>query len=110
MNHLRLHVAAILGLGLLSVGCGKGTTTSLGATPASVGQAIGPKELPAEYRTLASTVLLSLRPSPDQFRDSQSLSEIIAEGHAGIMALRGIQSSDPDITYIANEGAAACTE
>jgi hypothetical protein len=53
---------------------------------------------------------MEMKPSPDQFRDDMGMTEIMAEGHSAILALRGIQSSDQDIMYIASQGEAAFSE
>src|SRR4051794_14964406 len=85
MPRLRPPVVVLLGVGLLAVGCGKGTATGVASSRGSVSPATAPKPLPAEYRTLAENLSQDLRPSTDQFRDDQPLSAIIAEGYAGIM-------------------------
>ncbi len=41
---------------------------------------------------------------------NKGLSVIIAEGHSSILVLRGIQSQDSDITYLASQGQTACGE
>jgi hypothetical protein len=77
-------------------GCSNGTAAS--------------KPLPPEYRTLAENLSLDIKSSRDQYRDNKSITEIIAEGHGAVMALRGIQSSDGDIAYIAEQGQSAYSE
>ncbi len=69
-----------------------------------------PKPLPADYRTLAENLSLDIKSSADEYRDNKSITEITAEGHQAVMALRGIQSSDRDITYIAEQAEAAYAE
>ena len=90
-------------------GCGNGTTTSV-KSPDSTQGADSPKTLPPEYRTLAENLCLDIKSSPDLYRDNKGMTEIIAEGHGAVMALRGIQSSDQDITYIAEQGRSAYSE
>ncbi len=68
------------------------------------------KPLPPEYRTLAENLSLDIKSSPDEYRDNKGITEIIREGHGAVMALRGIQSSDRDITYIAEQGQSAYSE
>jgi hypothetical protein len=75
-----------------------------------IGAPAAPKVLPPEYRTLAENLSLDIKPSPDQYRDNKSITQIIAEGHGAVMALRGIQSPDRDITYIAEQGRSAYSE
>ena len=66
--------------------------------------------LPAEYRTLAENLALDIKLSPDQFRDNKGTSELLAEGHRAIMALRGIKSSDRDIAYVTVQAQEAFSE
>jgi len=68
------------------------------------------KPLPDEYRTLANALAMEMRSAPDQFRDDKGITEILAEGHSAVLDLRGIQSSDEDIMYIADQGEAAFSE
>ena len=68
------------------------------------------KSLPPEYRVLAKNLAQETKTSMHAFRDNKGLTEIIAEGHSGIMDLRGIKSSDADIIYIASQGEAAFAE
>jgi len=65
------------------------------------------KTLPPEYRTLAGHLGQSLKPNVNDFRDDKSTTDIVAEGHAAILDLRAIKSSDTDIGYIASQGATA---
>jgi tetratricopeptide (TPR) repeat protein len=91
----RLLVSAIIGFELLlAAGCGTRT----------------PSALPAEYRTLATQLVSELKASPDEFRDNKDMSELLAEGHSAIIAMRGLKSSDQDIMYIANQGQLAFTD
>ena len=53
---------------------------------------------------------MEMKQSPDQFRDNKGMADIITEGHGAIMALRGIESSDRDIMYIAEQAQSAFSE
>jgi hypothetical protein len=87
-----------LGAAVLTIGCGGTSTPSA-------------KAIPAEYRILAENVaMVKMKRSPDQFYDNQGMAEAIAEGHAEIMAIRGVKSSDGDITYIAEQAQDALSE
>ena len=91
-------------------GCSNGTATSTKSPGSSNGAAATKPPLPPEYRTLAENLSLDIKSKPDQYRDNKNITEIIAEGHGAVMALRGIQSSDRDITYIAEQGQSAYSE
>jgi hypothetical protein len=92
----------------LAVGCGDRTTSTASSDiKPLVG---GTKSLPPEYRILAGHLSQELKPNTSDFRDDKSLTDIVAEGHAAILDLRGIKSSDPDISYIASQAVAAYTE
>lgn len=84
------HLGSLAFVVLVAGGCHDGSTGPAG------------KPLPPEYRILAKYLAEDLKPSPDDFRDNKSMAEHIAEGHAAIMALKGVQSSDPDIHYLAS--------
>lgn len=81
---------------LISCGCGGDT----GVT----------RPLPSEYRVLAKNLSQETKTSPNEYRDNKELAEIVAEGQASILDLRGIKSSDTDISYIASQGEAAFSE
>jgi hypothetical protein len=66
--------------------------------------------VPEEYRVVAKHLAQELKKNPGDFRDDKSLTTQIAEGHAAIMDLRAVDSSDPEITYIATQGEVACVE
>lgn len=101
----------VLGLAISLSGCGsESTANNGGASPPAVVGTPSVKPLPPEYRVLAEHLVLEMKPSPDDFRDDKGLPEIIAEGHSAVLAMRGIQSEDSDITYVANQGQAACGE
>jgi hypothetical protein len=100
---------ATLGAFLLA-GCSTNTTNSGNSSGSSNGGSAAPKALPPEYRTLAENVSLDIRSDPKQYRDNKRMAEIIAEGHTAVMALRGIKSSDSDITYIAGQSQTACSD
>lgn len=69
-----------------------------------------PRPLPPEYRTLARHLAAAMNPSRDQFRDDKGMAEILAAGHSAVMSLRGVESSDKDIMYIAALADSAYTE
>lgn len=99
----------ILGAFILA-GCSSNATNSGNTSGSSNGGSTAPKALPPEYRTLAENLSLDIHSDPKQYRDNKGLTEIIPEGHTAVMALRGINSSDSDITYIAGQGQAACSD
>jgi hypothetical protein len=66
--------------------------------------------LPPEYRTLAMQLAQHVKTDPRAFRDDKSMVEVIAEGHAAVMDLRRIKSTDADITYIASLGTEAFSD
>jgi|GEM_PF-2186402 len=101
----------VLCLLLSLIGCGgeSNVSNNTNAPPAKVGTP-SVKPLPPEFRVLAEQLVLDMKLSPDDFRDDKGLPEIIAEGHSAVLALRGIRSDDFDITYVANQGQAACGE
>jgi len=92
----------VIGLVFTLTGCGSESSAKVG-TPSV-------KPLPPDFRVLAEHLVLAMKPSPNDFRDDKGLSEIIAEGHLAVLALRGIQSEDSDVTYVATQGQAACGE
>jgi hypothetical protein len=100
MNRL---VASILagGMCLLIAGCGESANSSPSpafrpiATTASTPTT---RPMPPEYRVLAKSLGMDMKPSLDLFRDDESLSQIIAEGHSAVMDLRGIRSSYQQIS------------
>lgn len=100
--------SAVLGLTLaLVVGCGRGTG------PGDVPQAVGTpslKPFPPELRILAEQLDCDMKSSPSDFRDNKSTSQLIADGYATILALQGIQSTEPDIASVATQGAAVMKE
>jgi len=100
----------VLGVSFIIAGCGGGSKPSTAPYPMPPVSTPAVKQLPAEYRTLAQQLVLPLYFTPEGFRDNIDLSELMAVGHSGIVALRGIQSSDPDITYITAYGEAALSE
>ena len=110
MNRFALLSLALAIVSFLA-GCGSDTTddstTSYDipapSTPSS-------KPLPDEYRTLAQQLSMEMKAAPKEFRDDKGIAEIMAEGHLGLLALRGIKSSDQDIIYIADQGQAAFSE
>lgn len=57
-------------------------------------------KLPSEYRTLCEHVAIELKADPGDFHNDKALSEVIAEGHTSVMALRSIRSEDEDIAYV----------
>jgi len=101
-----LLLAAILTL----TGCrnGENPPTPPGAPPAVPTPSAKP--LPDEYRTLANALAMGMKSAPDQFRDDKDITEIMAEMHSAVLDLRGIQSSDEDIMYIADQAEAAFSE
>ncbi len=66
--------------------------------------------MPPEYRVVAKHLAHELKQNVSDFRNDKGMAEIIAEGHAAVMDLRNIKSSDEDIEYIAAHGGAACAE
>ena len=62
---------------LISCGCGGDT----GVT----------RPLPSEYRVLAKNLSQETKTSPNEYRDNKELAEIVAEGQASILDLRGIK-------------------
>jgi len=107
---MRLFVGPIAAVGILAlVGCGK-STPSTAPRPLPAASKPSTKPLPPEYRILAENLGLEIKPSPDQFRDNKGTTQIIAEGHESIMALRNIESSDRDIAYVAEQAQGAFSE
>lgn len=108
MNRLVTPIA-VAGLAVLISGCGNSSGASSSSrtpvTPVVLGTP-SVKPLPPEYRVLAEHLAMEMKPSPDQFRDDKGMAEIIAEGHTAVLALRGIQSTDTDLNYIADQGQA----
>ena len=88
-------VTPFLLMGMLSFGCNKDHEV---------------KTLPPEYRVLATVLAQETKNSTEGFRDNLGLPEIIAGLHSGVLDLRGIKSTNTDITYIADLGDKALTE
>ncbi len=106
-----MRFATVLALSVMIAGCG-GTDSSTSTAPYPLPAASTPstKQLPPEYRILAHQLVCELEYSPEDFRDDIGFSELMALGHSGVMALKGIQSSDQDIMYIASHGESAISE
>lgn len=68
------------------------------------------KQLPPEYRVLAEQLSLDIKSSPDEFHNDKSMADAMAEIHLAIMELKGVQSSDSDLKYIADQGLAGWSE
>jgi hypothetical protein len=103
----RFLVPILVGGGCLPLGgCGDSVSSAPGSafqpitTTASI-PATRPFPPPG-YRILAKNLGMEMKSSPDLFRDDKQLPEIISEGHSAIMELRGIQSSDQQVIYIAD--------
>ena len=95
---------------LLASGCGSRATAP---SPSATGVAplLAPsRTLPPEYRTLAKHLGNDLKSSISDFRDSKSLKDVLAEGHAAVLDLKGIGSSDREIQYLAAQGAKAYSD
>lgn len=66
--------------------------------------------VPEEYRTLASHLAMPLKNSPDEFQESENFTEMLSSGHSAVLSLRGINSSDRNINYVAKQAEDAFTE
>jgi uncharacterized protein (TIGR03000 family) len=93
------------------------TLTKLGRVPTNpaplgVGPPVKVTSVPSQYRVLAERLAQPTKTSPDAFRDNKELTEIIAEGHSAVLDLQYIKanSTDTEITYIADLGKAALSE
>ena len=92
--------ALLLILSLCASGCGsKGPAVPQVGTPS-----VNP--LPHEYRVLAESLAFVMAPTPDEFREDKDLAAVLAESHTALLSLRGINSADVDIQYIAKEAEA----
>ena len=108
MNRILFVLAAAVLMAPI-LGCGSSSGAASGDPQRLVGKPSA-KPLPPEYRILAEHLAVEVRPSPDQYRDDIGTEEILAAGHSAVLALRGIQSSDSDLNYIANLGQAALSD
>ena len=110
MNRLRLLILVVVVVSAASLaGCGS-TPEGITDSPPPIVVKPSVQPLPPEYRVLAETLALGMKSSPDQFRDDMGTAESIASLHSGVIALRGIQSSDTDITYVASQGEEAVSD
>jgi hypothetical protein len=99
--------AAVLSASI--AGCGSSSRAGNGTPPSAVGRS-SIEPLPPEYRVLADNLAIGIKTGPSEFQDNKELAQIISEGHVSVLAFRGIQSADSDITYIAAQGQAAASE
>lgn len=95
---------------LAAIGCGETKSTSNNGQSTNNQNSGSSKTIPPEYRVLAETLCMEIKTSPEMFRDNKGMSELIAEGYGAILALRGIKTTDKDITYIAEQGESALAE
>jgi hypothetical protein len=119
MNRL-ITTIVVAGLSVMISGCGNakssgakssgtGSSPRTPVTPVVLGTPSA-KPFPPEYRVLAENLALEMRASRSDFQDNRELAQIISEGHACVLALRGVRSVDSDILYIAEHGQAAVVE
>ncbi len=111
INALGLFRLRVMCFSLLAIiGCGETKSTPNNGQSTTNQNSGSSKTIPPEYRVLAETLCMEIKTSPKMFRDNKGMSELIAEGYGAILALRGIKTTDNDISYIAQQGESGVAE
>ena len=95
---------------VLVLGCGQSEEKRPSADDENVVSAQTAPQVPDDYRVLARTLSLDIYSSPQEFDEAESFAEIFADDHAAVIALRGINSTNNEIMYVAKRGESAITD